>query len=305
MHDFTIMWFLLGILSALLLGCYDVSQKRALRNWDVIPVIFLSTLFSSLLLGLMLLCSRFGLIVEGSLFYVPVVDLRTHALIFLKSALVLSSWLCSYTAIKHLPLTVVTPINATRPMWTLVGALLLFGEQLNAWQWAGVGVALLSFYAFSVVDKLEGIHFTRNKYIWCVLIGTTLGAFSGLYDKHLMRQFDHNAVQAYYTFYQCLMMGIVWMVNRNMKKEKGKIIMGSLLPIMGISVFLTLADFAYLLALSYPDSLISVLSTVRRAGAVVPFTYGIFVMKDQNPRYKTLCMLGVLLGMLFLFLGTR
>ena len=68
-------------------------------------------------------------------------SLHDHALVFLKSAIVLTSWIFGYIGIKHLPLTIVGPINATRPVLVLVGAFLLFGERLNAFQWTGVALA--------------------------------------------------------------------------------------------------------------------------------------------------------------------
>lgn len=36
-------------------------------------------------------------------------------------------------------------INATRPVMTLVGAMLIFGERLNLYQWIGVFMAVISF----------------------------------------------------------------------------------------------------------------------------------------------------------------
>lgn len=291
-------WFVLGILSALFLGCYDVSKKISLREGRVVSVLAASVCVSSVLLLPMLLLSRLMPdMMQDTLFYVPYVDLTTHLFILLKSVIVLSSWIFAYMAMKHLPITIVTPVNATRPMWTLLGALLIFGEQLNGWQWCGVVVCLLSFYAFSVVGKKEGVSFRNNRWIWALMLATLLGASSGLYDKYLMRQFDHNAVQVYYTFYQALMMIIVWLImDRNFRWQWS---------IVFISLFLVASDFVYLLALQQPDSLISVLSAVRRSGVIVPFTYGAVVLKDKNPLLKTLCLAGVLLGIIFLFIGSR
>lgn len=301
------MWILLAIVSAFCLGCYDVSKKNALGGNHVMLVLWLSVGCSSLLLLPMLLISRFcPEWLGGTLFYVPTVEPKVHLLILLKSALVLSSWFFAYIAMKHLPITLVSPINATRPMWTLLGALVLFGEVLNNWQWAGIAVALFSFLAFSFVGQKEGIRFTHNRYVYALLLGTFLGAASGLYDKYLMRQFDHNAVQVYYTVYQFLLwsavVGIAMIVRPSFRTQIGSITHFGW--IIGISLFLVLSDFVYLLALSYPDSLISVISTVRRSGVVIPFLYGVFVLHDQHAKQKAICLLGVLTGMLFLLLGT-
>lgn len=301
-------WFLLGILSALFLGCYDVSKKLSLTDNRVITVLTLSVCISSLLLLPMLVLSRTNTeMMQQTIFFVPKIDLRTHLYILLKSVIVLSSWVFAYMAMKHLPLTIVTPINATRPMWTLVGALIIFGEQLNSWQWAGVVVCLLSFYAFSLVGKKEGVSFVHNRWIWALIAGTLLGASSGLYDKYLMHKFDHNAVQVFYTFYQAALMLVVWIVDSLRHHKTIKQSVSSVnwhWSIALISVFLVASDFVYLLALTYPDSLISVLSAVRRSGVVVSFLFGIFVLHDKNPRLKTLCLIGVMIGILLLFIGS-
>lgn len=299
------MWILLALLSALCLGFYDVSKKQGLKGNSVVGVLFLSVCLSSLLLLPMLLCSRLGLIAEGSLFFVPHLALHDHLFIFLKSLLVLSSWYFAYLAIQNLPLTIVSPMNATRPMWTLLGALLIFGERLNLWQWVGVVVILCAFFAFSVVGKHEGIRFTHNRYVYAMLLGMFLGAASGLYDKYLMRSLDHNAVQVFYTFYQALIMTLA--VGFACVKNKAQGALTSLSFtwwIAGISVFLVLSDFFYLLSLSDTSSLIAVVSTMRRCGVIVPFLYGAFVLKDRNPKEKAVCLALVGVGVVLLLVGT-
>lgn len=225
-------------------------------------------------------------------------------LIFLKAVIVLTSWIFAYFALKHLPLTLASPIKATQPIWTVLGAVLIFGEKLNGFQAAGVTITLFSFFMFSVAGKKEGISFKTNKWFWFIILATLTGALSGLYDKYLMRQYDHMAVQVYYTFYQTLIMAVItlflWVPVR--KKNTPFQFRWSILL---ISLFLVTADFLYFYALTMPDSLISVLSTVRRLGVVVPFVYGMVVLHDKNIKIKAICLSGVILGMFFLFLGSR
>ena len=82
---------------------------------------------------------------------------EVHKFILVKSLIVLSSWTFGYFGMKHLPLTIVGPINATRPVMTLVGALLIFGERLNVYQWGiGVLLAIGSFFLLSRSGKKGG-----------------------------------------------------------------------------------------------------------------------------------------------------
>ena len=213
------LWLLLAFLSASLLGFYDIFKKLSLKGNAIIPVLFLNTFFSSFIFIPFILGSRFGWLSPASMFYVSATNLSTHSYIFFKSMLVLSSWIFGYLGMKHLPLTIVGPINATRPILVLVGAMLVYGEQLNLLQWLGVALAICSFFLLSRSGKREGIDFKHNKWIYAIALAAILGACSGLYDKYLMTPtaqgglgLDKMVVQSWYNLYQCGMMGIVLLV---------------------------------------------------------------------------------------------
>ena len=304
------MWTFLAFISALCLGFYDISKKIALRDHPVVDVLTLSVCFSAVLLSVPLICSRFcPAMMVGTPFYVPTMDLQAHLFTVLKSLIVLSSWVCAYMALKHLPISVVSPMQATRPMWTLVGALLIFGERLNTWQWIGVCIALGTILAFSFFTRKprspKGPRDPSvNRYYVALALAILLGAASGLYDKYLMRRYDHNAVQVYYTFYQAVMMMGVWVIEYARHPRSPRVTsFSSFLPIALISIFLIISDNVYMLALRDPDSLIAVVSTIRRGGAVIGFAYGLLFLKEENPLPKVLCMIGIGVGLLCLAFG--
>ena len=299
------MWLFLAFVSAILLGSYEVFKKVSLDKNAVIPVLFVSILFSCVTLSPFLILSDFfPATLRGTILFVPHVDLHAHILFMLKAAIVLTSWLFAYFALKHLPLSLASPIKATQPVWTVIGAILIFGEKLNGFQAGGIGVTLLSFYLFSIAGKKEGITFRTNKWFWFIVLATLTGAISGLYDKYLMKQYDAMSVQVYYTFYQAIIMGMItiflWVPTR--KKTTPFTFKWA---IFWISFFLVTADFVYFYALTLPNSMISVVSTIRRSGVIVPFLYGAFVMHDKNIKLKIIDMIGVLIGMLLLYLGSK
>ncbi len=299
------MWLFLAFVSAILLGSYEVFKKVSLEKNAVIPVIFISILFSCLILTPFLVLSEFFPdTVRNSIFFVPRVDFHAHMLFVLKATIVLTSWLFAYFALKHLPISLASPIKATQPVWTVVGAMLIFGEKLNGYQAAGVGITLISFFMFSVVGKKEGISLKTNKWFWFIVLATLTGALSGLYDKYLMNKYDVMSVQVYYTFYQAIIMGLItlflWAPTRK-KTTPFKFKWA----IAFISLFLVTADFVYFYALTMPDSMISVVSTIRRSGVIVPFLYGAIVLKDKNIKLKVIDLIGVLIGMFLLYLGSK
>ena len=313
------MWTILAFVSALCLGFYDVSKKIALRDNQVIDVLTISVVFSSLLLSIPLILSRLQPeLMLSTHFYVPRLDLTAHLYTLLKSAIVLSSWIFGYISLKHLPISVVSPMQATRPMWTLIGALLIFGERLNTFQWIGVLLAIGTVFVFSFSTRHPRIPRpssdpSKNKYYIALALAILIGACSGLYDKYLMRRYDHNAVQVYYTFYQAVMMLVVWFVNRQLAINRQSIVnrqssnrqsIKKIWVIILISIFLIISDNVYMLALRDPDSMIAVVSTIRRGGAVIGFAYGLIFLREPEPWRKVLCMLGILSGLICLALGS-
>ena len=295
----------------MLLGFYDVCKKQSLKDNAVIPVLFLNTLFCSLIFLPLVLGSLTGVVKEDALLYVPVQGWEVQKYIVLKSCIVLSSWLCAYFGMKHLPLTLVGPINATRPVMVLVGAIVVFGEQLNLLQWIGVVLAIFSFFLLSRSGKKEGIDFKNNRWVLCVVLGAVLGAVSGLYDKYLMAPVENGGVglnrmvvQSYYNFYQCLMMLTMLLVIWWPTRQKTTPFHWNWAIVL-ISVFLSVADFVYFYGLSLDGAMVSVVSLARRSSVIVSFLVGAFILHEKNLKSKAVDLLFVLLGMLFLYLGTN
>lgn len=299
------MWLLLAFCSAALLGFYDVFKKKSLNNNAVLPVLGLNTLFSSLIFLPFILISAYApSVLNGSIFYVPEAGWEVHKFIILKSFIVLSSWIFGYFGMKHLPLTIVGPINATRPVMTLVGAMLIFGERLNMYQWIGVLLAIVSFFMLSRSGKKEGIDFKHDKWIWFIVLAAVLGAASGLYDKYLMGRFNNMVVQAWYNIYQLFIMGGVLMILWLPKRKSTTPFRWDWCIIL-ISIFLSAADFVYFYALGMDGSMISIVSMVRRGSVIVSFLFGAMVFREKNLKSKAVDLILVLIGMFFLFLGSR
>ncbi len=304
------MWIAFALLSALLLGFYDVSKKISLKDNAIIPVLFLNTLFCSLLFVPFIALSG-NAIGSDAFLYVPQTSLHEQVFIMLKAVIVLSSWILGYKAIKHLPLTIVGPINATRPVMVLVGALLLYGERLNLWQWAGVALSIVSFFMLSRSGRKEGIKFSHNKWIAFLIAAAVLGACSGLYDRLILAPVSEGGlglhrmtVQAYYNFYQCILM-FVAMLTMWLPKRRSSTPLKWHWAIPVISIFLSAADLAYFYALTKPDAMIAVVSMIRRGSVVVSFCIGSIFLHEKNLRSKFTDVILILLSMLMLYLGSK
>ncbi len=299
------MWLLLAFCSTILLGLYDVAKKRALSDNAVLPVLLLNILFSTLIFSPAIASAEFSLgWFDGTIFDARGFGYDAHLKVFVKAAIVLTSWIFGYFAIKHLPLSLVGPINATRPVIVLVGAMLIFGERLNVWQWIGVVLAMVSIVMLSRSGRKEGINFKSNKWVWMLAGAAITGAASGLYDKHILKELTPIFVQGWYNIYQLILMSIIvsllWLPNR---KESTPFRWSWAIPC--ISITLSCADFTYFTALTDSDAMISIVSMVRRGSVVVSFLCATFILREKNIRSKAIDLLFIIVGMIFLYIGSR
>lgn len=299
------MWVGAAFLSAFLLGFYDVAKKRSLSANAVIPVLLLNTLFATLLFLPVILDAELGLgFFKGGALESSRGDVSDHLLVALKSAITLSSWLCGYYAIKHLPLTIVGPINAMRPVVVLLGATLLFGERLNVWQWGGVLLTIVSLYLLSRSGKRESIDFRSNRYVWALFLAMLLGAVSGLYDKYIISAHALHPlfVQSWFGVYQLVMMTIVaavlWFPRRNVEHFEWR----WTIPL--ITLFVSCADFFYYHALDCEDAMIAVVSMIRRSSVIVTFICGVLLFGERNVRSKVIDLILILIAMVLLAIGS-
>jgi transporter family protein len=296
-------WIAASLLSALFLGFYELGTKHAVRDNAVLPVLFFATVCSATVWGgLLALTAANPTALPGSL-HVASLTGSQHLLLLAKSALVATSWVCAYFAIKHLPVSLASPVRATGPMWTLFGAMLVLGERPTWLEGVGVVITLASFLGLSVAGSREGVHFHRDKWFGCLIAGTLLSALSGLYDKFLLGRagFDAATVQCWFSIYLAalfLPLAIGWKLRlwpRHLFHWRWSILV--------ISFALLIADFIYFDALRNPEALVSLVSSLRRGSVLVAYAGGLLLFGEVNTRQKLVAVLGVLAGIVLTVLG--
>lgn len=298
------MWLYGALASAVLLGIYDILRKHALQRNAVIPVLFLSTFCGSLMWAPFLVISTVApSVLAGTPLLVPPADWVAHGRFFIKAVLVAGSWVLVYFAMKHLPISIASPIRASAPLWTLFGAVAFMGERPTGIQFVGVAVTLAAYLSFSFVGRQEGIRFERNRWIGFVVAGTIVGSVCALYDKYLLHIYPASLVQPWFSFYLVVVMIPLLAVWSRTRARTTPLQWRWSIALTG--VFLILSDFVYMHALNDPDALIAVVSTVRRSNVVLSFGVGALLFGDVNRRKKGLCLIGVLVGLAILLLGRR
>src|ERR1035441_6106021 len=196
-------WIEASLLSAVFLGVYDLCIKHAIRDNAVLPILFFSSLTGATVwTALLLVQSAQPGLLPASL----VTDHLTvgqHLQLLLKSAIVAASWIFTYFGLKHLPLSLASPIRAMSPLWTLAGALVILGEHPTGMELLGVITTLVAFFGLSLAGRQEGVHFHRDKWVWFLVAGTALGGTSSLYDKYLLgiARYSVPTVQCWFSIY--------------------------------------------------------------------------------------------------------
>ena len=295
-------WVYEAVASALFLGIYDVFKKRSVNGNAVIPTLFISVCAGAIIWAPWVVQSAVGTAPHVMLQVEPLgwVD---HLRLLLKSSIVTVSWVLSYFALKHLPVSLAGGIRATGPFWTLLGAVVILAERPNGMQWAGIAVTLIAFVALSFAGKREGFVFHRNRWVLFMVGATLAGTVSGLYDKYLMGTIGYRAstVQAWFSIYLVVVMLPMMIGWWRRWWPRGDFYWRWSIPMIGVT--LLVADYFYFEALREEGAMISVVSCLRRGGVLVSFVAGYLLFKERNYRAKTPCVLGILLGVVLIVLA--
>ncbi len=298
-------WVLLSLISALLLGFYDIFKKSTVVNNAIIPVLFYSTFVSGLLFAPFILTSYFYPDFYQSAFwshfYVETLTWRQHLLIMGKTALILVSWMFSYSAMKNLPITVVGPVNQLRPAISLILLFAIFREHLTWMQWTGVVLAMVSFWLMGRSGKKEGIHFKTNKWVYMLLASAVMVALSGVYDKFLLsgESISPSTIQAWYTVYDFIMMAVMFFLIWRPKRKDHPFEWRW--GIVAMAVFVSIADVIYLSGLKQEAAVLVLIPLILYGvRLVVSFVYGALCFKERNIRSKIIPLLMVLAALVFM-----
>ena len=300
------MWMYLGLLAALFLGLHNLCKKHAVQGNEVFPVL-LGTIVSGFLVLLpFFIGSVFfpDFMKNETNFFITAITLQTHGFIVIKSAIMASSWVLAYQALKHLPITIVTPIRSAGPFFTFIGAILIYNEMPTFWQWVGFFLIIFSVMLYSRIGKKEGIHFKRNKWIFAIIGATFLGASSGLYDKFLIQNLNltPQTLQFWFCFYTTLILLVILTITWFPYAQKRKDFTFRW-SIPAVGVLLQTADYFYFKALQDPNAMIMLLSAIKRSQLIIAVVIGGLIFKEQNKRQKLIPLAG-LMGGVFLILYT-
>ena len=292
--------FLLVALSALVLGLYDVCRKHAVRDNSAVDVLLLSSAagFAAFLAATV---AGGGVSAVASAARIPA---TTGAMLAVKVGLVGTSWGVVFLALRRLPISLAAPVRATSPLWTLLGAVALYGEAPRPWQLVGMALMVAGNVALASIGTGDGWSW-RGREMLLIVLGTVIGAASSLYDKHLLSRvgIPPSTVQLHFSAGLVMLYGAVWCVRRAIwpRVRRTPFAWRWTVPLTG--VLLVFSDALYFRAVATPGADISMVSVFRRCSAVVAFVVGGLLFRDRHLRRKGGALFLVLLGAALAALG--
>lgn len=292
------MWVYLALASACLLGFYDIFKKRSLQKNSVMWVLVAVTAISTLLLVPFFKPST----AEGRLLLIP------------KGILVATSWISGLVAMKMLPLTTISTIKASRPVFVLIFSILIFGEKLNAQQWVGVFIAFTALWMLSRSSEKEGISWRSNKGIVWIGISVFSGVASALYDKFVITKMDPMTVLCWSNLYiliiLCMVLGIKTLIDRRraaigkdtseVTPKDGNCRFRWDWNLLATAIIIVGADALYFQSLAQEGAMLSIISIIRRCSVVVTFAGSAILFKEHNIKSKAIDLAVLLAGVAIL-----
>ena len=291
-------WVIWILASAVFLALYDIAKKASVRDNEVLPVLLCSTCFGCLayLVGITAL-GRLGAILAA-------VDARVVLLGLLKSAIVASSWVFTFCALRTLPVTIATPIRSSAPALVFLVALVLYGEIPTWIQGVGMLLVFAGYCTFSWAGRHEGIDFFHSKAVGLAVVGAVLSAVSSIWDKYVF-QVAASPVEATQLVFQVGLVavyGVSLLVRRCLlpSPSTGSFAFTWRWTIPFVGILLCLSDWLLFTGLSLPGTPISVCSLMRRFSVAITFVLGALFFHETNLARKSVALALVLAGIALL-----
>ena len=289
------MWTCWILASAVFLAFYDLAKKASVRDNAVLPVLLLATVAGG----------GAYVAVLGAAGGIPAaidVSARDFALICIKSAIVSSSWILTYCALRSLPITIATPIRASAPAIVFIAAFFLYGERPTIVQGLGIALVFAGYWAFSKAGKFEGIDFFRSRAVWLAIGGMCMSAVSSVWDKFILQKcaIPVETVQFWFQIGLVSIYSLLLAGQRILHIDRCRFEWRWTIPATGI--LLAAADWLYFHGLAIPDVPISVGSLLRRFSVVITFILGALFFKERNLKRKGMALAAILTGVILLCL---
>ena len=280
------LWIPLVLLYGVLKGVREIVKKKALEKNSTIEVLFMYTLLSFIIV-LPEMRAAMGM------------EMKFYFYVALKSFVIFLAWMCSFRAIKKMPISLYGVLDLSRVMFATLLGVIVMHEVLGLYQTIGlilvsVGLLFLKYRPRSMRDAATiGEQRVEAKYVVMAFASCMFNAVSGLLDKVLMKDISSSQLQFWYLFFLMLMYLLFVLFSRTPVKLRS---VARNKWVWLLSVLIVVADRALFIANGMPGSRITVMTLLKQAGCIVTILAGRFLFKEKNTTHKMLCALVIVAG---------
>lgn len=280
-------WIFLGLIYGIISGIYFLFQKQAMKISHSIEV-FVSYVTISFILVFL----NFPDLLS--------IEPKYLLLISLKSLVMLISFILSFKAMSKLSVSLYGVINMSRILFTTLLGIIILNETIGKYKIIGmilICLGLLLVNSYKEEDKKSD-----KKYILILFIGCIFASFGGLLDKIISLNVNPSDFQWCFLLFLFLYSWLYVLV-RKIKINFKKTFKNSWIYLYSIMV--VVADRILFSANSIPESEISIISLLKQISIVIMILGGGIIFKEKNLKYKLICSLVILMGLLVIVIGGK
>ncbi len=281
-------WLLMAILSGAIQGFWDIFKKTAMEKVSTFNVLSLYTVISFLILSVDY---------KNAL----AMDMSFLPIIILKSLLIYFSWIMSFVAIRHLPISVASPLRSLTPLMTIFLGITFLNESLSWLQFAGVGVIFTAYYLIAKGDGRKITDFLKDRFLYLMVASSVLNSMSGMIDKYAMQHINTGQMQFWFMFVLAVLYSITNVVVSH--RQYGKMVLSFDKSILLMSIFIVVSDRIYFQAVAMPGSQLSVIMPLRFVSVIVSVVVGGLMFKEHNLKAKLIGVIQLMFGIVLVFVG--
>ena len=318
------MWMLLVLLYGVLKGAREIVKKKALTKSSVV----IEVLFFYTLLGFLFVTpqapSAMGL------------EPKYYFWIALKSFVIFLAWICSFKAIKKMPISLYGVLDLSRVLFATLLGVVVLQETLNTHQVIGLvfvsaGLLLLKFKPSVLLKNLQK-NLQRKRTKGCK-DQTVPGQSDQVMDitdavtggSAAVRQSGNevSVILVLFAFASCMLNAVSGLMDKLLMKNISSsqlqfwymlfLVLYYLIYILCshtriqrevwkngwiwlLAILFVIADKALFVANGIPDSRITIMTLLKQSGCVVTILAGKFIFREKNVGYKLFCAAVIVIG---------
>lgn len=273
------LWILFIVIYALLKGSREGMKKAALKKSSSTEILFFYT-FIGWLLTLPFSADAFSL-APIYIFYV-----------FLKAAVVCIAWLCAFSALKKMSVSLYGIMDLSRMVFSTLLAIVVLNESLTVNKAVGMILVITGLLLVNL-KKTTDTKGVKLPVLIMALLNCFFNAISGTMDKVLMQDMESSQLQFWFMLFSTLIYGVIIAIKKEKISLKA-IKTNYWIPLLSLS--LIIGDRLLFEANANPESQITLMTVIKQSSVIVTTLTGWLIFKEKHILYKMMCTFIVLSG---------